>query len=260
MANIDNAYTIDMLSLDDNVLIVSGTIDPSITTGYEAPIGSVYIRTDGSMYQKTNTADVDWTSFGQAGAGVSQLNDLTDVTLVTPVDGESLIYNSATLQWENVLTAVTTPGTGRVLQVKFDRVPAVSGTAQITIGPTDPLITEGVPLWSEVITPADVTSNIRVTTSATCSGSSNSTQMIFTFFRNSVCIGAGLVNMSARTAGHPFSTVIYDTPNTLAQTTYSCRVAKTSGNTWYVNRLADATDLNGQLANQAYTVEEIGVN
>lgn len=258
MANIDDAFTVDTLSLDDNVLITSGTIDPTITSGFEAPIGSLFIRTNGVLYQKNNTADVDWSEF--VVGGTLSLNNLTDVTLVAPLDGESLIYNATTLQWENVLTAVTTPGTGRLLQVKFDRVPAVSGTAQINVGPGDPLISEGVLLWTEVITPAALSSNVRLTTAATCSGSSNSTQMMFSFFRNNVCIGAGLVNMSARTAGHPFTTIIYDSPNTLATVTYTCRVGKTSGNTWYVNRLADATDLNGQLANQAYTVEEIGVN
>ena len=60
MANIDDAFTIDKLSLDDNLLITSGTNDPTIGIGYEAPMGSLFLKTDGTIYQKVNTADVDW--------------------------------------------------------------------------------------------------------------------------------------------------------------------------------------------------------
>jgi len=67
MANIDDAFTIDKLSLDDSVLVVAGSIDPTISTGYEAPIGSIFVRTNGELYQKTNTADVDWSLVGSGG-------------------------------------------------------------------------------------------------------------------------------------------------------------------------------------------------
>jgi len=77
MANIDDAFTIDKLSLDDNVLMVAGSIDPTISTGYEAPIGSLYVRTNGELYQKTNTADVDWTSVGNSDVLVKVSSDDT---------------------------------------------------------------------------------------------------------------------------------------------------------------------------------------
>lgn len=188
------------------------------------------------------------------------LDDLTDVTISAVAAGESLVYDLNTSQWINVLTTVTTPGTGRILQVKFDRIDALSGTVSIPLTSSDPTITQGVELWTESIAPAHVSSHVRIGTSCTVSSSNNRTHLIFTFFRNNTCIGTGLLTTSARNAGHPFAITLYDSPNTTSDITYSCRVGKVSGNTWYINRLDDASILNGQLANQAYTVEEIGIN
>lgn len=61
MANIDNAFTIETLSLSDNVLIADGAFDPSAGAGYEAPVGSMFLRSDtGALYQKTGINDTDW--------------------------------------------------------------------------------------------------------------------------------------------------------------------------------------------------------
>lgn len=64
MANIDNAFRIDKVSLSDKALIVEGSIDPS-DVGYEAPIGSLYLNDiTGETYHKIDTADTDWISSG----------------------------------------------------------------------------------------------------------------------------------------------------------------------------------------------------
>lgn len=239
----------------DNIEIASGGIFASDGT-YDG------LTVDALLSNVATSTDL-LNTLGQLDTAISAspnvLTDLNDVTLITPADGQTLVYDIATSQWINITTTATEPGSGRLLQVKFNKIPALSGTILVPINATDPLITEGVELWNEIVTPALITSNIRISTTCTVSGSSNSTQMIFIFFRNNICIGTGLVNMSARTAGHPFAITIYDSPNTISPITYSCRVGKTSGNTWYINRLSDATSLNGQLANQAYTIEEIGV-
>jgi hypothetical protein len=61
MANIDNAYTVPKLSINDNVLVVDGNFDPTTGAGYEAPVGSLFLRSDtGALYQKTGPADTDW--------------------------------------------------------------------------------------------------------------------------------------------------------------------------------------------------------
>jgi hypothetical protein len=60
MANIDKAFRTENLSVDDLTLITSQAADPTIGPGYEAPIGSLLLRTNGSVYRKVGTADVDW--------------------------------------------------------------------------------------------------------------------------------------------------------------------------------------------------------
>lgn len=74
MADFTKAFSVSQngLSFDDVVGIVSGTDDPS-STGQAAPIGSLYIRADGSgvLYIKTNTGDTDWSAVGAAGSGTT---------------------------------------------------------------------------------------------------------------------------------------------------------------------------------------------
>lgn len=62
MANIDTGFRVEKLSLDDQVLIVSHPDDPTVGVGYEAPTGSVLIRTTGEIYRKVDIADTDWIS------------------------------------------------------------------------------------------------------------------------------------------------------------------------------------------------------
>lgn len=42
--------------------------------------------------------------------GASELNELTDVTINTPTDGQILTYNTATSQWENETLVIPPPG------------------------------------------------------------------------------------------------------------------------------------------------------
>lgn len=64
MANIDNLFRVDNgISLNDDVGIFQGSLDPTIM-GYEAPIGSVYIKNDGQHFSKHNTNNTDWSITG----------------------------------------------------------------------------------------------------------------------------------------------------------------------------------------------------
>lgn len=51
------------------------------------------------------------TTLNATGGGASTLDGLTDVTIATPVNGQALVYNSVSSQWENT-TAV---GSGDVV-------------------------------------------------------------------------------------------------------------------------------------------------
>lgn len=64
MANIDNLFRIDDgISLNDEIGIFQGSLDPSIS-GFEAPIGSFYIRNNGTTYSKTSAPDTGWSLYG----------------------------------------------------------------------------------------------------------------------------------------------------------------------------------------------------
>jgi hypothetical protein len=67
------------LSLDDAVGIFTGSNDPSIL-GEAAPIGSLYIRQNGSLYQKIGSANTDWVTFAQ-GVGETVKISSTDGTI-----------------------------------------------------------------------------------------------------------------------------------------------------------------------------------
>lgn len=73
MANIDKAFTVPALSLEDEVGIFYGSVDPSVS-GFEAPQGSLYIRKDvGQLYQKDGNGDTDWTEKESAtGGGITE--------------------------------------------------------------------------------------------------------------------------------------------------------------------------------------------
>jgi hypothetical protein len=69
MANIDDAFEIDIISLEDRLLIASGDDNPTTGGGYEAPIGSLYILSTGELFQKIGAADTDWELRGAGGSG-----------------------------------------------------------------------------------------------------------------------------------------------------------------------------------------------
>lgn len=66
------------ISLDDAVGIFTGVTDPGIV-GEDAPVGSLYIRQDGSLYQKFGLNLTDWIRFSQ-GLGEAVKISATDTT------------------------------------------------------------------------------------------------------------------------------------------------------------------------------------
>lgn len=61
MASTDESFTVESLSLNDNVFIVESLNDPSVNPGYVASIGSLLLnRTSGHLYNKYGIQDTDW--------------------------------------------------------------------------------------------------------------------------------------------------------------------------------------------------------
>lgn len=60
MADINLAFNVEQgIALGDTVGIFYGNTDPSII-GEAAPIGSLYLKTDGTIWSKIGTQDTDW--------------------------------------------------------------------------------------------------------------------------------------------------------------------------------------------------------
>jgi hypothetical protein len=57
----ENGLLIDNDALDIETLLVNGIADPTIV-GYDAPIGSLYLRTNGTLYIKTAAGLTNWTA------------------------------------------------------------------------------------------------------------------------------------------------------------------------------------------------------
>jgi len=67
MANINKATRIDGgLSLEDDLGIFHGANDPSSGLGEVAPIGSLFLRTNGQFWQKIGIGDTAWTQLSNA--------------------------------------------------------------------------------------------------------------------------------------------------------------------------------------------------
>lgn len=101
MANIDNGFRVEKLSLDDQVLVTSHPDDPTVGGGYESPIGSLLLRTTGDLYLKTNTADTDWTKIG-SDLQQAYLNS-TLPSITTTVTNGALSIADGTAAAENLI-------------------------------------------------------------------------------------------------------------------------------------------------------------
>jgi hypothetical protein len=63
------------LSLNGIVTVGSGSVDPSVS-GFAAPIGSMFLRTNGSFYVKNGALDTNWV-VGLISGGSSSFSDST---------------------------------------------------------------------------------------------------------------------------------------------------------------------------------------
>jgi hypothetical protein len=71
MALLTKSFDVSSLSINDTVNIFSEAYDP-ITTGKDAPAGSLLLRTDGTLYQKIAGDQFAWLKFGEGtGSGIS---------------------------------------------------------------------------------------------------------------------------------------------------------------------------------------------
>lgn len=257
MAEIDRAFSVPAVSLDDIVGIFYGDIDPS-ASGFDAPIGSLFLRTNGSHYRKTGAGNLDWTS-GASGT-VDYLNDVGDVNAPSPSNGQTIVWDSVSGKW--IPYTILTPGGGeRIVQIQTNTIASFAGTTTIPLDTSTPQITEGTQIWSQAITLSQSTNSIRIRNSFMVAGSKANMIVIVSIFRDSVCIGSSVVSIPGNDKPTTVALEIYNAPGSIGPFTYSCRVGKEPGQgTWYVNRTNLNNILGSTAEQQAYTIEELEQN
>jgi len=57
--NLDKAFEVDAIVIGELVGIVAGVDDPTIS-GQTAPLGSLYLRTNGDIFKKAGAGNIDW--------------------------------------------------------------------------------------------------------------------------------------------------------------------------------------------------------
>jgi len=91
MANIDNGFRVEVLSLDDKTLLATGLDQPDILPGFEAPQGSLFLRQSsgsfGELYIKKGPNDIDWVSSSSGGSGNVTYTTNVEPTGVNNGDG-----------------------------------------------------------------------------------------------------------------------------------------------------------------------------
>lgn len=94
--SLERAFETDELLIQEKASILTGAADPR-TVPYARPIGSIYLRTDGTLWQKTGLLANEWSqvqggegpgpgtgdSFGNADGGFAD----SIYGGITPVDG-----------------------------------------------------------------------------------------------------------------------------------------------------------------------------
>jgi uncharacterized lipoprotein YehR (DUF1307 family) len=115
MADINRAFNCGPsgISLDDVVGIFTNSTDPS-AVGETAPIGSLLLRDNGELYQKTGAGSTDWIRISDTeGTGFSiqfEWRFSTDINATDPTSGRFKYDNSTLANVTNIYISDTTDG------------------------------------------------------------------------------------------------------------------------------------------------------
>lgn len=109
MTNIDDAFRVESLSINDEVLLCTKDFNPSVA-GYESPIGSLLLnKISGELFIKSGIQDTDWSLYDKHSTNVSNItsdpvgfendtdstisfNDTTRTFTITPLDTKYNIW------------------------------------------------------------------------------------------------------------------------------------------------------------------------
>ena len=126
MADISKFFLVENgLALDDDVAVFSGFTDPSAGLGESAPTGSLFIRTNGQLWQKFGTADTDWQLVSNEGTSIK----VTSTDTTTGYLNDKITVSSSLLK-----TVIPSFPASQSLQLDLSPTGVSAGTyTQVTI-------------------------------------------------------------------------------------------------------------------------------
>lgn len=142
-----------------------------------------------------------------------------------------------------------------ILQVITTTVVPQAAISTTVITNAVPLISDGIQMWVQTITPKSATGRIEISGSVYVDHSNNNRRIIFAIFRNTTCIGVsvGFVVTSGKGSMLSFATV--DTPGISVPVNYSIRYFDDGTGTSYIAQCPTPI-FGGMLAKSSITVKE----
>jgi hypothetical protein len=106
------------INLNDLVGIFAGSIDPT-SVGEAAPIGSLFIRSNGQLYQKVNSLDTDWMVFSQG---------LGEAVKITAADTNAGYLTNKLLVTSHLAKTIQNVGANETLTLDLSNTGISAGT------------------------------------------------------------------------------------------------------------------------------------
>lgn len=214
----DFVDVVDVSDLNSNADDIDAAVGAAIVTSATRP-GSPW---SGQIIFETDTSKTlvwNGTAWVEAGSTIDDLDDIGDVTITTPADGELLTYDSG--DWVNQALASSALPAGTILQVLAVTTTTTTSTAA---GEVD------VSGLSLNITPSSVSSKVLVFVNCQIRAQSSSSNNFvnLNLYRGATKIGAGRAITGNVVGSTDFrglgSYTILDSPSTTSSTNYKVTI------------------------------------
>lgn len=131
MVNINRAFEVDSLYLGDTIVLTAGSFDPSVD-GQESPIGSLFIRNNGQLWQKTGNLDTDWVKNDPGSGAPAGPSDEYNGNILTVIDYSAsdkvLIFVDSENQAINIILPLAASYKNKFFHIKW-----INGKNKVTI-------------------------------------------------------------------------------------------------------------------------------